>query len=290
MAEPVVASPAPSPTDWRGFIPDDVKADTTLAPILEKISEKDVPALVKSHVHLVHKMGSAINLPGKDAKPEEMAALQTRLREAGVMPAFPATPQEYGIVKPDQLPEGIGWNDQLATGLAGILHKYQVPKEAAAELLQLHQDSIVGAHKTLQTSFDAGVAALKKEFGAEYDSRKEAAGRMIRGMFKTPEEEAFINDLGLGDHPGFLGVIMRLAPLALQDSSFMANIAHPGGELTGDEVRKEMSDIMSNPENPKHKLYWQKDKATLEYVDNLYKRAYGNKPVEVGSGLGLSAG
>ena len=74
---------------------------------------KDLSTLAKNYVESQREIGRRIRMPGKDAAPEEIAALKTKLTEAGILTAPLASPADYGIVKPETLPEGQTWSDEL---------------------------------------------------------------------------------------------------------------------------------------------------------------------------------
>lgn len=279
---------ATQPTDWRTFVTDDLKADPVVAGFVEKASEKDIPSLIKSYAHATKRLGSALSLPGKDAKPEELQGLRQRLYDAGIFERPPGNPEDYGIAKPETLPEGLAWNDELATKFATTLHKHGVPKAAAGDLLTLYTEAMTGVASALKTDREATLAALRQEHGDQFDERKELAARMIPAIFKTPDEVQWAESLGLGDHPGFLSLLMRLAPLAAQDSSFLAEVRRPGGQKSGEEVRAELAKIMTDPQHPQHAGWKRGDKAALAYVDELYKQAYGSGPVPVGEQVVLA--
>ena len=58
-----------------------------------------------------------------------------------------------------------------------------------------------------------------------------------------------------------------------------------GSNPAGDDVRNEVADIMSNKQNPRHEGYHRQDKKVLDYVDGLYKKAYGTATVDLSDGL-----
>lgn len=266
--------------DWRPFLTDELKADPIVSKWAEKASEKDIPSILKTQAHLSSRMGSAISLPGKDAKPEEIQALRAKLYEAGVFQAPPGTPEEYGITKGD-LPEGLGWNDENAKALATVLHKHGVPKAAAAELLALHHQSLVNALPSLKVNREESLAKLKAEHGEKYEERVEMVKRMMNGIVKDPQELAILESSGLADHPGFLSVLLRLAPLAMQDSSFTESLASSGGSATGQQAREELVKIQTDQAHPMHLGYKQNDPKVMEHILDLYRKAYpGN--VELG--------
>lgn len=262
--------------DWKPFLTEELKADPIVADWAAKASEKDTASILKGYAHLSKRMGGAINLPGKDAKPEEVQGLKAKLYEAGIFQAPPADPKEYGITKPEKLPDGLGWNDDLATKFAQTLHKHGAPKGLAADLLPLYQEAILGAQTVFKTDQEAGMAALKKEFGEQFDSRKEATSRMIGEIFKDESELQLFNQLGLGDHPKFLSILMRIAPSYLPDSSYQPDAGQAGG-TGGDGPREELAKIMNDKAHPMHAGYWRQpqDPKVVEHIDNLYKKAYG---------------
>lgn len=272
---------------WQGLLPADFTVEHQGRPTpvrdLPFVKEaKDLPAFVKSALAAHSEVGARVRVPGKDATPEQLASFRKAAYEAGVFTAPPATPAEYGIVKPADLPEGVTWNEPLAQELATTLHKHGIPRAAVGDLLALHQKVIEGAGAAFKTSLEEGMVALKREHGDQFDARMAAAGRLAKAVFKTPEELALVEAAGLGNHPGFLGVLMRLAPLAEQDSSFVAemNRASATGQ-TADSVRAELGKIMGDPAHPMHQGWKRRDPTVLTHVDGLYRSVYGSEPVEI---------
>jgi hypothetical protein len=249
---------------------------------------KDFPTFVRGAYDAHREVGARIPIK-HDGKPESIAEWRKthlpNIYKAGLLDAPPASPDDYGVVKPEGVPAGLQWDDDRAKRYAGILHKHGVPKAIVPELMALHVEALAGTVTALKTSKEEGIKALKAEFGDNYDIRVEDAKRLTNAIFKSPEELAFFENTGIGDHPGFLSVLMRLAPLASQDSSILAGTpASGGGAATGDAVRSEVADIMNNTANPKHKLYHSRDKATMDYIDALYKKAYGGGQIELSGG------
>jgi hypothetical protein len=286
---PIPSAPTapPAPADWRTFITDDLKADPVVSSWAEKASEKDIPSIIKGYAHAQKRMGSAINLPGKDAKPEDVQALRARLYEAGVFTPPPQDPKEYGLANPGTLPDGLRWSDELAGKFATALHKHGVPKEAVGDLLPLYLEALQTTSSSLKVDQEKSMASLRAEYGEKFDERLEQVRRMTDGIFTDPEEVAFFEESGIADHPKFLSVMMRLAPLAMQDSSFIESIPHKGGELTPEQVRTEYAEIISNPQHPMHAGLMRRDPKVEQYVNDLYRKAYGNAKVQIGEGLGV---
>jgi hypothetical protein len=256
---------------------------------------KDFPSFVKTAFDAHREVGARIPLKVDTTKPESVKAWRDenlpKLYKAGVLTAPPASPAEYGFTKPEELPPGITWDDKRGEEYATLAHKHGLSKEAAQEFMEFHLKSLTGQAAGIKTSMEEGMAALKKEYGDKFEERHEQASRLAAAIFRNEAELEWFEKLGLANHPTFMSVLMRLAPLAESDSSVLAGLGASGsGGMTGEDVRKELADIMGNKENPKHALYWSRDKATMEYVDNLYKKVYGDAKVQIGGmGTGVTA-
>ena len=271
---------------YQAFFPDEAVMDhdgkqVKIKDLPDIQNAKDLSTLAKNYIESQREIGRRVRIPGKDAKPEDVQAFKTKLIETGMLPAPLASPADYGIVKPEGLADGIPWSDELASTLAATLHKHGAPKELAADLLALHMQALAGSQQSLNTSLEAGMAALKTEHGDKFDERQAAATRLATEIFTTPEELEFFEQTGLGNHPKFLSILMRLAPLAMQDSSFVAGMQNQGGAMSGDDVRAEIAKIMTDKNHPMNAGYWRQDKAVMVHIDQLYKKAYGGATVEI---------
>lgn len=210
-----------------------------------------------------------------------------KLYEAGVLARPPADPKEYGITRPEDMPEGLSWNEERATKFGQLGVKHHIPKEAMTELLQLHREAMVSTNEAIKTTYDEAMVGLHEEFGGEFEPRMEQAKRLAAIIFKDPESNAFFDETGLGNHPFFLSVLMRLAPYAAMDSSFMTGEGAGGtGGATGDDVRATLVDIYTNPKNPKHEAYMRADPKIMAEIDEMYKKAYGTAKIEIQSTTG----
>lgn len=262
---------------YQAFLPEDAVIDhegkpTPLRDMPDIKNAKDLAALAKGYVESQREIGRRERVPGKDAKPEELQAFRARLVERGVLPTPVASPQDYGIARPETVPEAL-WNPELADSLASILHKHGIPKEAAPELLALHEQAITGSQNMLKTSEEQGMAALKAEHGEKFEERFEMAKRFVGMIFKTPEEVAFADVTGLSNSPLFLGPLLRLAPYAQQDSSFLQEIGRPSGGMSTEEAVKEHTRVQTDPTHPQYEGYRKGDPKALAYVDSLYRQS-----------------
>lgn len=292
MADETVTLPTPTEYldkvgGWHALLPDEATIDykgapTKLRDVPDIRNAKDLPTLAKAYLDSQRELGARVRVPGPDAKPEDRQAFLDRITEAGILPKPPGSPEDYKLVKPETMPDGMVWNEALATELASTLHKHGAKVELAQDLLALHDKALAGMRQRLEVSPEQTMAQLKAEFGDKTESLQASAGRLASAIFKTPEELKFFEDSGMGDHPTFLKVLMRLAPLAEQDSSFVAEMARAtDGGQSPEAIRQEVGRIMQDTTHPMHAGYWQRDKTVLDYIDNLYRKTYGSAPVEI---------
>lgn len=172
-AEPVApAEPTPTPEpqpSWRDTLPDELKADPSLA------SFKDVPSLAKSFVETKKMVGAKteglVKVPGADAKPDEVAAFRKAL-------GVPDAPTGYQIRRPE-LAAVLGWDEVAEKGFLTEAHKsgfmpqqVQVAVDFYAKLMQTQHDADRAQEK------QAGLE-LRQEWGANYEANLGIAKRFL---------------------------------------------------------------------------------------------------------------
>jgi hypothetical protein len=243
----------------------------------------DLATFVKRGYEAHREVGSRLPLKIDKTKPEEVIKWKTdnlpKLWEAGVLDRPLTKVEEYEIKKPENLPEGLNWSDELSGELGKTLLKHGIPKAAVPELLELHTKALTNGLKDLDSgySYEETTAALKAEFGADYDATLEDAKRLFPQIFKSERDVAFFAKTGLGNHPILTGILMRMSKGVKADTSVMNGNNNRGtGAMTLQEAQSEHADIMNNKANPKHALYHSKDPATLQYVEDLYKKIPGS--------------
>lgn len=250
----------------------------------------DIPTLAKRAYEAHSEVGRRIPIKIDASKPEAVENWRKehlpKLYQAGVLAAPPARVEDYEIKKPDNLEPGLNWNDDLAKKFGETMLKHGVPKAAAAELLAIHSEAMGGFSKSMELSYEQGKEALKQEWGSRYDEVMENCKRFSGEIFKTPEEVAFFNETGIGNHPAFLSIMSRLADRAGADNSIIPGGRSGGTGMTMEQAQSEHAAIATDPNNPKYKLYHAGDPATMQYIDDLYKKVEGgDKKVTIGNSV-----
>lgn len=155
--------------DWTADLPDDLKETGK-----RFTSKADA---VRSIIALQKREGQ-VRVPGKDAKPEEIAAYHKAI-------GIPEKPELYEF---PELPEGLELNDHVKASRAEWgqrFHELKIPKEAAAQLSKFANEDAV---RQLQSEIEADKsfaaqqdAQLRKEWpGEEYERNKTYANNAFR--------------------------------------------------------------------------------------------------------------
>jgi len=233
---------------WVDTLPPDLK---DYASTLGKYP--NVAELLRGHGNaqkLIGQKGAqGIKPPGPDAKPEEIAAFRKAL-------GVPDDVAGYDIKKPENLPEGVEWNDEDVNGFKKLAHDIGLTPAQAAKLVE-YDTARMGAKAVKgKEGLDAFVAgqrdALTKEWGDGYDSKIQAAK-----LFAQEASDYLKVDLlksGYANDATFI----RLAEYAYQcskdarkEDKFVAS-NKVGLGLTGAD---QAEDIRRNPANPWHAAY-----------------------------------
>lgn len=157
--------------DWRADLPDDLKEHAT------RFTTK--ADLVRANLDARRQLSRAIVQPGKDAKPEEVAAYRKSL-------GIPDAPEGYKF--PD-LPAGQVLSDEVKaerTAWAKEFHEAGL-SSTQAERLIAKMSGVVAAQQTAMVEADKRNAneqteALRKDWGADFDRNKEFANRAFKDM------------------------------------------------------------------------------------------------------------
>lgn len=237
-------APAPDPaaapgTDWRSSLPEDVRGDKSLESIKGKDWTEAGPTLVKNYINGQKMIGGSIRIPGKDAKPEEIAAYREKL-------GVPATADKYDLKPPATLEKF--FTGDLATSFRGMAHKAGYTSEQANALLEWYGSTVGVAQNTLAMSGKDAAAVLKTEWGGAYEKNLTLAQRAVREAGGT-ELLKYLDDTGLGNHPALVRAFARMGLLMAEDGSIPGDIVGVPGPA---EAQAKINAIMADPKDLYH--------------------------------------
>jgi hypothetical protein len=198
--------------------------------------EPKVDQLGASYLQLEKAFGAksqAPKKPGADASPEDQAKYYADLRK---FTGAPEKPEDYGIKAPDNLPEGVEWNAELAGKAAGIAHKYGVPPEALHELINLNNENISSIVAKSESAQKEQVEAMVAELNAEWkDDAKNNWQRANRGAIAMGVD---LEASGLGNNPHFIRAALRFDEMISDDKGLVSSESQATYKEQMDRIQK----------------------------------------------------
>lgn len=215
----------------------------------------DVEAMAKG-VHgleqLLGKKSKAIVPPNEKSTPEEVAEFRKAI-------GVPNTPDEYQT-KPDALPEGMTWDDNLDKSFRQLAHKHNIPSAAVKEFiafdLQRQQAMQAAQAHMLEQQVQSGIATLKQTYGTELDAKIEQA-KLVAASAGIPVTD-----------PMWLSPNAVKLALWARDRMSDDKIIDPGANTMSSAAAR-ATDIQTNPQNPLYKRYQEGDAETVDLVRRL---------------------
>lgn len=187
--------------DWKSALPEDIRNSPSLA------DYHTLEGLAKSHVNLQRMLGA-----DKIAVPK--AGDEEGARAAFKALGMPDAPEGYGFKAPEKIPDGMQYNAELDTRIAGIFHGAHLTGAQAAKVREgllaiVGQGATESLDATKQAeaqrlqSIQQGEQALKAEWGQAFDQRGRAAGAAIN-KFLSPETIAALDAAGVANNPALI--------------------------------------------------------------------------------------
>jgi hypothetical protein len=243
------AGGAAAPTDWRSTLPDDVKADPSLA------SFKDVGSLAKSYIHAQKLVGAdKIPAPQKNWTPEQWTEHYERLGR-------PKDAKEYGFPKEFKAPEGLNLDDASLGKAREVFHKVGLTKqqgeavlalygETAAQGLALQQESAAEAKRTT-------MAALEGEWKSSTQLKLQLAQAAVV-KYGGQELMEYLNESGLGNNPQLIKAFATIGEKVSEDGVGGQGLVLPTSGAAAAELERLGNDpafqeALNNNAHPGHK-------------------------------------
>lgn len=229
---------APSPAfDWAATLGD---KHAGFAPVLSAKGWKDPADALTAYTALETEAASRIAIPGTDATDEQRAAFFTALGR-------PATPADYGIAKPENVPDA-EWDGERMGRFATAAHALGLSAAQAKGLIDwLGTDTVeqIAAFEAdlpkRQAEHQAKLnAALTKEFGAATQGKLELARRAYATYVTDAETQAGID--ALSEKVGEAAIIKMFARIAEDQGEARLKGAGGGfGAATPEQARAELA-------------------------------------------------
>jgi hypothetical protein len=210
---------------WRDSLPEELQSNPELDRIKAETPEEALGALAERVVGMRQSLGSAVQLPGKDASDEDMAAFEERMATLGFGPQdkAPENPEEY----PDQFdatgipPEVV---DDFVEQARQRYARAGLGKKAAAKLLQddanTLRNSLSGYHADVERVTDV----VKQTYGpnaaaAIAAAERGAAAAGIDDLMNQPLMTMDGKMVSLGNRPEMIDVLKNIGERLGEDKT-----------------------------------------------------------------------
>lgn len=254
--DPAIASPY-----YKGFYGEDGKIDKTawdrlpdhLKPYKDQFSKYDsMDALLIGTANLASLAGKKGLAPLPANAPDHVKAERAALlREIN---GTPKTPEEYGIKRPDTVPED-QWNGEYVNGVLGVLHKHNASPELVKELVALDTDFAGKSREGMQAKSEAEKAAYAQTQVKELETTWPVAAERTKAL-QLATRAAMTAGLDptkdpIFAHAAVVKAFAKFGELVSEDK--LVSGADQTGQGGNDQTKA--LDIINNPDNGEHKAY-----------------------------------
>jgi hypothetical protein len=275
---PVNAPIAPSSPSLRDALPESLRENSSLTKF------KSVEDLANSYTHLESKLGSMFSLPSEDSAPEKWKEFEDRVVSTGKFIKAPKDETELqGVLRQFGLPESPdkyqlqvdpqSVDQSVLQQFAPVAHKLGLTNQQLNELIKFDVERMNQGVQQMDQMKASSVAALKKEYGPDFDNRLQGAKLALKHYeAKFPSEVQLIKNSPLGNNPIVIDALAQLGA-SLRESGAIQGAPQYG--MTAQQARDKIAEIKDNfkahpafnPHDPRHA-------EESERLRKLYEIAY----------------
>ena len=251
---------------WYDSLPPELKTAPYVA------GTKDLAAFVKSAIDTKSMVGAnTIKLPGEKATPEERAAFFEKLGRPTDVNGYASTvkPAVDTLIDPDTL-----------TQMRTVFHENGLTAAQGQAILDSYttvaNDGYTKAAESLAASREAGLTALKGEWGSAFEVNVKTAQLAIREL-GGDDVLASIESVGLGNDPTFIKFLHTIGTKLLDDVSsgggvnqFTGTAESAMAEITRLKTDKDFLKMWGDAREPGHK-------EAVDKWTSLHRQAYPGK-------------
>jgi hypothetical protein len=256
-ATPDAAPAAASGPEWMASLPDDMRADASLARF------KDVGGLAKSYRELERFTGadkaSLLKLPKDEAAPE-WSDVWAKLGR-------PEKPEGYTFEGLEDMPGLDGFRQAAHT--AGL------PAKQAQVLAKWYAEHTGQQREALRTEAET---TLKQEWGAAFDERLHQA-RKAMDQYGGDDLREWIERSGFGNHPGVIRMFAKVAQAVAEPGALKGGGGGQGpgaGNLSPSEAKARHQELTADREFMNK--YYAGDRQAREEMRRLFDMMAPSSP------------
>jgi hypothetical protein len=172
------------------------------------------------------------------------------------------------VLKPEKIPEGLGWSDEAAGQFAEVFHRNGVGAGAARNIVEAFMEteaaSMTAAGSAYEARLKEGREKLTRQWGGEeaFEQRVSEINSLVTGALgEDPQDAQLFSD------PRVVGFLGRVVDLLGEDAKAALNsVAGDGNFSDGPQLANR---IMRNTNHPEHAKYLAGDGETVRKVMRL---------------------
>lgn len=164
--------------------------------------------LAGSYANAEKKLSTRVQAPNETSTPEQVAEWRKLI-------GAPEKPEDYGLAKPDKLPDGVEWNENLVSKAVQLAHKHHMTKAALNDFVQLQNE--FSAEQAGKSKIDAEAyvqaqeKALQDEWGKDYPANLEQAVKAAKMLGVD------VNDPDVGSNAKMIKLLHNASKLMRED-------------------------------------------------------------------------
>lgn len=176
---------------WRDSLPTDLRDNPSLRSI------NDIPSLAKSYVHAQSLVGAdKVVIPKDNATQEEWSNFFNKVGR-------PSNPNDYKLGRPENFPEQY-YDADMNNHMMQVFHESGLSSKQAkllhSKYMEYVNNRITQGTQQTQQQAEQAMAALKQQYGPDFNIRVAAAQRAIQ-RFGSPELVSYLEKSGMGNNP-----------------------------------------------------------------------------------------
>jgi hypothetical protein len=262
-----VAALAPDATkEFLKTLPQDLQQNASLS------RYSTTESLARAYVNLERTLGSEkVPIP-RDPNDQEA---WDRYYVAG---GRPPEPKAYQFQKPDKLPEGMVWDEQMEGWWRQAAFESGLSQRQAQKLVDQYRDRYASqidlGNRQITTEITNGKAILQRDWGSEYEARRAVAKAAFLALPAGVQQRA--KDSGLARDPEYIKNLyeMRVAMTGERQPRPPGESAESSPDALRDRIaafRNQHDAVLKDASHPEHEL-------RLRELTDLHNRLFVERP------------
>lgn len=227
----------PPPASWRESLPAEIRTSKTWDKFKGNSWDEVGPALAAQFVNVEKAVGAKtegmVRVPGKDAKPEEVAAFRKAI-------GVPETVEGYADVR---APEGATLDDKTFGMAKERLHRAGYTTAQVQEAVNLYHELHTTGRQRMVEGWLKEQEQLDLEWGADYENRHSLAMDAFK-KYGSPELAALFEATGLDVNPKMIRMFYNIGTRLREGGHIDGQVE---GRMSKEQVAAKLSSLRNDP-------------------------------------------